>query len=165
MYQKVTVVGYLGQDPQTRYLPDGTCVANFSVATSEKWKDKGSGETKERTEWFRCSAFDRLAEVVGEYLKKGSLVLVEGTIRTREWVDKEGIRRFTPELQVRELKMMPRQDGASSRPQQEAKQETQKPRQREPGEDDFEDDIPFILNECVFDLGTKLERRINRRKL
>ena len=97
---KVIIVGNLGRDPETRYLPSGEAVTNISVATTETWKDKASGEKKEETEWHRVSAFGRLAEIMGEYLKKGSQVYIEGSLRTRKWQDKEGHERYTTEIVV-----------------------------------------------------------------
>ena len=87
---KVILIGNLGKDPETRYLPSGEALTSFSIATSETWKDKTSGEKKEATEWHRISAFGKLAEICGEYLRKGSQVYIEGSLRTRKWQDKEG---------------------------------------------------------------------------
>ena len=95
---KVIIVGNLGRDPETRYLPSGEAVTNISVATTETWKDKASGEKKEATEWHRISFFGKLAEIAGEYLKKGRSVYVEGRLQTREWQDKEGQKRQTTEI-------------------------------------------------------------------
>ena len=92
---KVIVVGNLGKDPETRFLPDGKAVCNFSVATTDRWTDKASGEKKEATEWHRISSFGRIAEICGEYLKKGSAVYIEGKIRTRKWQDKDGQDRYS----------------------------------------------------------------------
>ena len=98
---KVIIVGNLGADPETRYLPSGEAVTNIRVATTDRWKDKASGETKEATEWHRISFFGRLAEIAGEYLKKGSQVYVEGSLRTRKWQDKEsGQDRYSTEVIV-----------------------------------------------------------------
>lgn len=96
---RVTIKGFLGRDPETRYMPSGDAVTNFSVATSEKWKDKASGEQKERTEWHRCSSFGRTAEVIAEYFKKGSQILLEGSLHTREY-EKDGIKRYSTEIRV-----------------------------------------------------------------
>lgn len=95
---KAILVGNLGKDPETRFLPDGKAVCNFSIATSEQWKDKATGEKKDATEWHRISTFGRLAEVCGEYLKRGSSVYIEGRITTRKWQDKEGQDRYTTEI-------------------------------------------------------------------
>ena len=155
---KVIIVGNLGADPETRYLPSGEAVTNIRVATTETWKDKASGEKKEATEWHRISFFGRLAEIAGEYLKKGSQVYVEGSLRTRKWQDKEsGQDRYSTEIRADEMKMLgsrpgggePRaeRDGGSrgerempsrgeSRPAPAAKKPAGK-------FDDMEDDIPF----------------------
>ncbi|MDO9109696.1 MAG: single-stranded DNA-binding protein, partial [Desulfatirhabdiaceae bacterium] len=95
---KAIIVGRLGKDPEMRYMPDGTAVASFSVATSEDWKDKATGEKKERTEWHRIVAFRKLGEICGEYLSKGKLVYIEGRIQTRAWDDKDGNKRYTTEI-------------------------------------------------------------------
>ena len=109
---KVIVVGNLGADPETRFLPSGEAVTNIRVATTDKWKDKASGEMKEATEWYRISFFGRLAEVAGEYLKKGSQVYVEGSIRTRQWQDQQGQKRYTTEIVARNVQMLgPRGSG------------------------------------------------------
>lgn len=106
MLNKIQIIGRLGQDPETRFMPDGTACTNLSVATSESWKDKATGEKKEATEWHRVSLFGRVAEVAGEYLKKGDLAYFEGKIRTRKWQDKEGNDRYTTEILASELKML-----------------------------------------------------------
>jgi len=95
---RVFLIGRLGKDPEVRHTPDGTAVANFSIATSEEWKDKNSGEKRERTEWHRIVAWRRLGEICGEYLAKGRQVYIEGRIQTREWEDKEGSKRYTTEI-------------------------------------------------------------------
>jgi single-strand DNA-binding protein len=102
---KVIVVGNLGADPETRFLPSGEAVTNIRVATTDKWKDKASGEMKEATEWHRISFFGRLAEVAGEYLKKGSQVYVEGSLRTRKWQDKDGQDRYSTEIRADVMQM------------------------------------------------------------
>lgn len=103
---KVIVLGHVGQDPEIKQLPSGNAVCNFSVATTEKWKDKQTGEQKEATEWHRCSAFGRLAEIVGEYVRKGSQIYVEGKLRTRKWQDKTGADRYTTEILIDELQLL-----------------------------------------------------------
>jgi single-strand DNA-binding protein len=95
---KALIIGRLGQDPEVKFLPNGTVVANFSVATSEEWKDKDTGEKKEDTQWHKIVAWRRLAEICGEYLKKGSQCFIEGKITTRSWEDKEGTKRYTTEI-------------------------------------------------------------------
>lgn len=112
---KVILVGNLGADPEVRYLPNGDAIANVRLATTESWKDKASGEKKEITEWHRIVFFRKLAEIVGQYLKKGSAVYVEGRIRTRKWQDKEGQERYTTEIEASEMQMLgSRQNNASS---------------------------------------------------
>lgn len=97
---KVIIVGNLGQDPEVRYMPSGGAVANITVATSESWNDKSTGEKKEQTEWHRIVLFGKLAEIAGEYLKKGSQVYIEGKLQTRKWTDKDGVERYTTEVVV-----------------------------------------------------------------
>lgn len=104
---KVILLGNLGQDPEVRHLPDGTAVANFSLATSESWKDKQTGQPVEKTEWHKCSVFGRLAEVCGEYLRKGSKVYIEGSIHTRKYQDKQdGSDRYSTEIKVKDMQML-----------------------------------------------------------
>jgi single-strand DNA-binding protein len=103
---KVILVGHLGADPETRAMPSGTTVANLRIATSESWRDKQSGEQQERTEWHRVALFGRLGEVAAEYLKKGSQVYVEGSLRTRKWQDKQGNERFSTEIVGNEMQML-----------------------------------------------------------
>lgn len=100
------IVGNVGKDPEIRYLPSGDAVANFSVATSETWKDKATGEKKEQTEWHRCNCFGRTAEIVGQYIQKGSKVAIQGRITTRKWTDKDGVERYSTEIKVDTLKML-----------------------------------------------------------
>ena len=97
---KVILVGNLGRDPETRYSPDGSAITNVSIATTDTWKDKATGEKKENTEWHRLVFFNRLAEIAGEYLKKGSQIYVEGKLKTRKWTDKEGQEKYTTEVVV-----------------------------------------------------------------
>jgi len=103
---KVILIGHLGKDPEVRYSPQGSAVANITLATSEQWKDKTSGEKQERTEWHRLVFFARLAEIAGEYLKKGAPIYVEGRLQTRKWTDKEGVERYTTEIVVNEMQML-----------------------------------------------------------
>jgi single-strand DNA-binding protein len=151
---KAIIVGNLGADPETRFLPSGEAVANIRVATTDRWKDKASGEMKEATEWHRISFFGRLAEIAGEYLKKGSQVYVEGSIRTRKWQDKDGNERYSTEIRGEVMQMLGGRQGSGdsgarerggdpesrgeSRPQ--AKQAAKKPAGKF---DDMADDIPF----------------------
>ncbi len=108
---KVILIGNLGADPETRAMPSGMTVANINVATSENWKDKQSGENKERTEWHRVAMFGRLGEIAGEYLKKGSKVYIEGSLRTRKWQDKQGNDRYTTEIIANEMQMLDSRGG------------------------------------------------------
>jgi single-strand DNA-binding protein len=103
---KVILVGNLGKDPETRYMPNGKAVTNFTIATSESWKDKQTGEQREQTEWHNIVMYDRLAEIAAEYLRKGSQVYVEGRLRTRKWQDKEGRDRYTTEINANEMQML-----------------------------------------------------------
>lgn len=108
---KVILVGNLGQDPETRYMPSGGAVTNITVATSESWKDKQTGQPQERTEWHRVVFFNRLAEIAGEYLKKGSKVYLEGSLRTRKWQDQSGQDRYTTEIVAAEMQMLDSRSG------------------------------------------------------
>jgi single-strand DNA-binding protein len=109
---KVILIGNLGADPETRAMPSGTTVANLRVATSESWRDKQTGEQQERTEWHRVALFGRLAEIAGEYLRKGSQVYIEGSLRTRKWQDKQGNERYSTEIVGNELQMLGGRGGA-----------------------------------------------------
>src|SRR3954451_15771784 len=151
---KVILVGNLGADPETKYLPSGEAVTNIRVATTDKWKDKASGEMKEATEWHRISFFGKLAEIAGEYLKKGSQVYVEGRLRTRKWQDKDGQDRYTTEIMATEMKMLGSRSGAGepreAPPEPRASESrATEPRAAPPAKkpagkfDDLEDDIPF----------------------
>jgi single-strand DNA-binding protein len=146
---KVIIVGNLGADPETRYLPGGDAVANIRVATTETWKDKQSGEKKEATEWHRIAFFGRLAEIAGEYLKKGSQVYVEGSLRTRKWQDKDGQDRYTTEIRGDVMKMLGRREGGGD-PRAEPATQSKAGEPKAAGAkkpagkfDDLEDDIPF----------------------
>ena len=111
---KVIIIGNLGRDPEVRYTPSGAAVCNVSVATTRNWKNKESGERQEETEWHRVVFYDRLAEIAGEYLKKGRSVYVEGRLKTRKWQDKEGKDRYTTEIVVNEMQMLGSKAGAGS---------------------------------------------------
>jgi single-strand DNA-binding protein len=113
---KVILIGNLGADPETRAMPSGTTVANLRVATSESWRDKQTGEQQERTEWHRVALFGRLAEVAGEYLRKGSQVYIEGSLRTRKWQDKQGNERYSTEIVGNDLQMLGGRGGAGAGP-------------------------------------------------
>lgn len=110
---KVILIGNLGQDPETKSLPSGSAVTNISVATAESWKDKQTGEKKEHTEWHKVVFFDRLAEIAGQYLKKGSKVYIEGRLTTRKWQDKDGKDRYTTEVRAMEMQMLDSKPGGS----------------------------------------------------
>ena len=103
---KVIIVGNLGRDPETRYMPSGDAIANIAVATTDKWKDKTTGEQKESTEWHRVSFFGKLAEIAGQYLKKGSAVYIEGKLRTRKYTDKDGIEKYSTEIIADQMQML-----------------------------------------------------------
>ena len=111
---KVILIGNLGADPETRAMPSGSTVANLRVATSESWRDKQTGEQQERTEWHRVALFGRLAEIAGEYLRKGSQVYIEGSLRTRKWQDKQGNERYSTEIVGNELQMLGGRAGAAA---------------------------------------------------
>lgn len=142
---KVILIGNLGRDPEVRYMPNGQAVANVTLATSEAWKDKNTGEQQERTEWHRVVFFRRLAEIAGEYLKKGSRIYVEGKLQTRKW-DKDGQTHYTTEVVASEMQMLDTRGGAgagnsfsSAPPDMEAGE----PAMAMAGGGDFDDDIPF----------------------
>lgn len=111
---KVLLIGRLGRDPEVRYTQDGTAIANFSIATSEEWKDKKTGEKQERTEWHRIVAFRRLGEICGEYLSKGRQVYIEGRLQTRDWQDKDGNKRYTTEIIASQMRMLGSRDMADN---------------------------------------------------
>ncbi len=111
---KVIIVGNLGKDPETRYMPSGSAVTNLRIATTEAWKDKQSGEQQERTEWHSVAMFGRLAEIAAEYLRKGSQVYIEGKLRTRKWQDKEGKDRYTTEILADEMQMLGSKGGGGA---------------------------------------------------
>lgn len=146
---KVILVGNLGADPETRYTASGSAITNIRIATTEAWKDKTSGEQQERTEWHRVVFFNRLAEIAGEYLRKGSQVYVEGTLRTRKWQDKDGHDRYSTEVVANEMQMLGGRGGDN--PDRSAQgggfRDTQHSAQQvadAPADDGFaEDDIPF----------------------
>ncbi len=146
---KVIVIGNLGADPEVRYMPSGGAVTTISVATSEMWRDKQSGEQQERTEWHRIVMFNRLGEIAGEYLKKGSKVFIEGKLRTRKWQDKNsGQDRYTTEIVADEMQMLDSRSGAPSggyNPATSSSQPAQGQSQQQPAQamQEFDDDIPF----------------------
>ena len=150
---KVILIGNLGKDPETRYAPSGDAICNITLATTDTWRDKATGEKREATEWHRVVFFGKLAEIAGQYLRKGSAAYIEGSLRTRKWQDKDGQDRYTTEIRADEMKMLgSRQDGDSAPRQQAAPQQPRmqqaKPQQSgssQGGFGDFgDDDIPFL---------------------
>src|SRR5688572_25190892 len=153
---KVILIGNLGRDPETRYLPSGDAVCNISIATTDKWKDKASGEMKEATEWHRISFFGRLAEIAGEYLKKGSQVYVEGSLRTRKYQDKDGIEKYATDIRGDTMQMLGSRQGggmgggmnegggrAAREPMATSSAGGKPAAKKGGGFDDLDDDIPF----------------------
>lgn len=163
---KVILIGNIGQDPEIRYTPAGSAITNISIATSETWKDKQSGQSQERTEWHRVVFFNRLAEIAGEYLRKGSKVYIEGSLRTRKWQDQQGQERFTTEIVANEMQMLDGRGGMADTGQASSQQDydaapaasrarpapsprpnqpnsAPAPQQSAPDFDAFDDDIPF----------------------
>ncbi|KAA0690105.1 single-stranded DNA-binding protein [Halopseudomonas laoshanensis] len=157
---KVILIGNVGGDPEVRYLPNGNAVANITLATSDSWKDKQTGQQQERTEWHRVVFFGRIAEVVGEYVRKGSKMYIEGRLQTREW-EKDGVKRYTTEIvvdiggqmQLLDGKPQGGEQGMAPRPQQQRPAQQPAPQQQQPAQqapqqatpdyDSFDDDIPF----------------------
>lgn len=151
---KVILVGNLGQDPEVRYMPSGGAVTNLRMATTATWKDKTTGEKQERTEWHTVVCFNRLAEIAGEYLRKGSQVYIEGSLRTRKWQDKEGKDRYSTEVVADEMQMLGKREGGGA-PRVDRGEEgggERAPQQRpaaagggasKVADDGFDDDIPF----------------------
>ena len=137
-------IGNLGADPETRYAPSGDAICNIRIACTDSYKDKATGEKKELTEWVRVAFFGRLAEVAGQYLKKGSQVYIEGSLRTRKWQDKDGQDRYTTEIRADEMKMLgSRQDGAPPREREAAPGQPASGAKKASGFGDMDDDIPF----------------------
>jgi len=159
---KVILVGNVGGDPETKYMPSGGAVTNLSIATSESWKDKQTGQAQERTEWHRVVFFNRLAEIASEYVKKGSKVYVEGSLRTRQW-EQDGVKRYSTEIVASEMQMLDSREGGTQQqqaPQQRQQQQAPQQRQQAPQQQaqnqqqarqaveggfdaSFDDDIPF----------------------
>lgn len=137
---KVLLIGNLGKDPETRYMPDGSAVCNFSIATTDTWKDKDSGQKQEKTEWHNIVVYRKLAEICSQYLKKGSQVYLEGRLQTRKWQDKtSGQDRYTTEIVCDEMKML----GGKQQAESEAPARSKPSKQQGFASDDFESDIPF----------------------
>lgn len=137
---KVILIGNLGRDPEMRYFPDGTAVANFSIATSEEWKDKDTGEKKERTEWHRIVTFRKLAEICGKYLSKGRQVYIEGKLQTRSW-EKDGVTRYTTEIVANEMRMLGGRDSSDNN--RSAVNDYGQSAPQEPFPETPGDDVPF----------------------
>jgi single-strand DNA-binding protein len=148
---KVILIGNLGRDPETRVFPDGGTICNVTIATTRQWKDKTSGEKQEETEWHRVVFRDRLAEIAGEYLKKGRQVYVEGRLKTRKYTDKEGIEKYTTEIVADEMKMLGTREGMGEGESRGGAAQAARPVASKPaaaqksstGFDDMDDDIPF----------------------
>ena len=145
---KVIIVGNLGRDPENRYLPSGEQVTSIAVATTDRWRDKTSGEQKEQTEWHRISFFGKLAEIAGQYLKKGSQVYIEGRLRTRKYTDKEGVERYATEIIADTMKMMGNKQDSGANQQNSGQRNSysdQKQTGRRAAPSDYDDssDIPF----------------------
>jgi single-strand DNA-binding protein len=154
---KVTIVGNLGRDPETRYMPSGDAMTNIAVATTDKWKDKTTGEQKEATEWHRIAFFGKLAEIAGQYLKKGSQVYVEGKLRTRKWTDKDGVEKYTTEIIADSMQMLGSRQGmgggsaamdeggfgGGAPASRNSAPASRAPAKQSPNLSDMDDDIPF----------------------
>jgi len=161
---KVILIGNLGRDPEVRYAPSGSAIANVTIATSRNWKDKTTGERQEETEWHRVVFYDKLAEIAGEYLKKGKSVYVEGRLKTRKWTDKDGVEKYTTEIIANEMTMLGSREGGggggmgdadmgeaparaprAAPPARNAAPAPRAPAAQKPatGFDDMDDDIPF----------------------
>jgi single-strand DNA-binding protein len=145
---KVILVGNVGQDPETRYMPNGNAVTNLSLATSETWKDKNTGEQQERTEWHRVTFYQRLAEIVAEYVKKGSKIYVEGRLQTRSW-EQDGVKKYATDIIANEMQMLDSRGSSGdsyspSQSQSAPPPRNETPTQQAPADmDSFDDDIPF----------------------
>jgi single-strand DNA-binding protein len=137
---KVQIIGHLGADPDQRFMPNGKAVTNIRIATSETWKDKQTGDKKEKTEWHSVVAFEKLAEIMGQYLRKGSKVYVEGKLQTRKWQDKEGKDRYTTEIVAGQMLMLDGKPQGERAPQQRQEKPSAPPADDGGG---FDDDIPF----------------------
>jgi single-strand DNA-binding protein len=145
---KVILIGNLGKDPEVRYMPSGEAIANITLATTDSWKDKGTGEKQEKTEWHRVVMFGKQAEIAGEYLKKGRQVYFEGRLQTRKWTDKAGVEKYTTEIVADRMQMLGTRDSGGNAfevvDREPSGSGAAKPAKKTGGEfDDFEDDIPF----------------------
>lgn len=171
---KVIIIGHVGRDPESRTFPDGGMVTNMAIATSETWKDKQTGEKKELTEWNRVVVNGKLAEICSQYLRKGSLVYVEGSLRTRKY-QKDGVDHYATEIRADQMRMLDkRQDGQQGATSQQSQsphpQAAPRPAQAAPvpigasgsGFDDMDDDIPFVTASAFYDMTPSKERRMAR---
>lgn len=140
---KVILIGHLGRDPEVRYSASGSAIANITLATSEQWRDKQSGEQQERTEWHRVVMFGKLGEIAGEYLKKGSQVYIEGRLQTRKWQDNQGNDRYTTEIVANDMQMLGGRGGGSAGFNQDTGSAGSQAPAAAPAAADFDDDIPF----------------------
>jgi single-strand DNA-binding protein len=148
---KVILIGNLGRDPEVRYAPSGSAICNVTIATSRQWKDKTSGEKQEETEWHRVVFYDRLAEIAGEYLKKGRPVYVEGRLKTRKWTDKDGVEKYTTEIVADQMQLLGSREGMGEGESRGSSAPSARPAASKPaaaqksstGFDDMDDDIPF----------------------
>ena len=139
---KVIIIGNVGQDPETKYMPSGGAVTNLSIATSESWKDKQTGQPQERTEWHRVILFNRLAEIASEYVRKGSKVYVEGALRTRQW-DQDGVKRYSTEIVAAQMQMLDSKPQGQQAPQRQQHQQQAQQQQAPQNQGDEFEDIPF----------------------
>jgi len=165
MLNRLEVIGHLGKDPEIRYLPSGDAVCNFSVATTEKWKDKSSGEQREETEWHRISVFGKLAEICGKYLTKGSLVYVAGKVQTKKYNDRDGVEKYSTGMVANEMRMLggkqDRSESAQANDTPQRKAPSASPAGGGSGFDDM-DDIPFITCAMAYDITTSKQRKMSR---
>jgi single-strand DNA-binding protein len=173
---KAIIIGNCGKDPEVRYLPSGEAATSLSVATSDQWKDKQTGEKREATEWHRVVFYGRLAEIVGEYVRVGTSVYVEGSIHTKKWTDQSGVERYTTEIKARELKILtPRGDNQSADRGHSQQRSAERPAQQRPaarpqaaqagggggsGFDDMDDDIPFVTSAFALDEMTSKAKKM-----
>lgn len=170
---KVQIIGHLGADPETRYMPSGDEVTSIRVATTDKWKDKQTGEMQEATEWHSISFFGKLAEIASQYLKKGSQVYVEGKLQTRKYTDKNGVEKFATGIRADLMQMLGGRPGGDGEQRQAAPQRQQRPAAAPApapaaqgggggGFDDMDDDIPFISASMTHDMTDNITRRMRR---
>lgn len=171
---KVQIIGNVGKDPEIREFPDGGLVANVTVATTDKWKDKNTGEKKEATEWHRISFTGRLAEIVEQYVTKGAPIYVEGSLHTRKYTDKDGAEKYVTEIKAQSIQLLGQRPATAPAPREAAPQrQAPPPRQAAPqrraapaaagsGFDDMDDDIPFATSSMHYDMTTSKQRNMAR---